>query len=221
MPPPRGRPRDEDIDARLLEVTLRHLARDGYRGLSLVAVARDAGTSRQAVYRRWPSKADLATAAIASIADAARRADTDDPFEDLVDELEAFRHGVSRPDGLSMVGTMLIGSTDPELVAAFRARVVHPRRARFRALLRRGVANGQLAADADIDLAVSSLTGSWYAFALAGERPPRDWARRTARLVWSAVAATPQQAPNQAPNQAPQQVPQRATVAPRRTPRLG
>ena len=33
---------------------------NGYDAMSVVAVAADAGTTRQAVYRRWPTKADLA-----------------------------------------------------------------------------------------------------------------------------------------------------------------
>lgn len=186
----RGRPRDEDLDARILAVTLSLLAQNGYAGLSMVAVAEDAETTRQAIYRRWPSKADLATAAIAALAEAEPRRVTADPFADLVAELEAFRVGVSRPDGLSMVGTMLIGSTDAELVAAFRRRVVHPRRARLRAVIRRAMDAGLLDADSDVKTAVSTLTGSWYALALAGERPPRNWARRVALHTWAALGGT-------------------------------
>ena len=51
-----GRPRDGSIDRAVLESTLRALARDGYAGLSLRAVAEDAGTTRPALYRRWRSE---------------------------------------------------------------------------------------------------------------------------------------------------------------------
>src|SRR5690349_378518 len=86
---PLGRPRDRDIDARILEVARHHLAAHGYVAMSVAAVADDAGTTRQALYRRWPSKAELATAAIAAISKAAERPPTDDPFADLVRELAA------------------------------------------------------------------------------------------------------------------------------------
>lgn len=187
----RGRPRNAEIDQRVLEVARHHLAQHGYAGMSLVAVADEAGTTRQAVYRRWPTKADLATAAIAALSRAEERPATDDPFADLVTELEAFRSGISRPDGLSMVGTMLIGGTDPALVALFRERVVHPRRRRFRAILERARTDGLVRPDADVDLAVSIFTGSWYALALAGERAPDDWAERIARLAWAALGGQP------------------------------
>lgn len=187
-----GRPRDPEIDARVLEVARRHLARHGYEALSVAAVAQEAGTTRQAVYRRWPTKADLATAAIAAMSAAGERQPTDDPFSDLVQELEAYRRGIGRPDGVSMVGTMLLRSTDPALVALYRERIVSPRRARLRAILERGRAAGLLdTSDAEVETVVTMLTGSWYATVLAGERPSEDWPARVAALAWQALGGTP------------------------------
>jgi AcrR family transcriptional regulator len=187
----RGRPRDDHIDESVLQATRDHLARHGYEAMSVVAIAADAGTTRQAVYRRWPSKAELAAAAVASLADDQRAPITDDPFTDLVAELASFALGVSRPGGLSMIGTMLQDTTDPELVRRFRRSVVAPRRTRLRAILDRALADGLLDADADVAGAVPLLTGSWYARALAGDPVPRGWAHRTASLVWRALGGTP------------------------------
>jgi hypothetical protein len=122
---------------------------------------------------------------------AAERLPTDDPFADLVRELEAYRRGISRPDGVSMVGTMLLRSTDPSLVALYRERIVAPRRARLAAILERGRAVGLLRADGDVETVVGMLTGSWYATALAGARPREDWPRRVAALAWRALGGTP------------------------------
>lgn len=187
----RGRPRDLSIDERVLEVARRHLARVGYDAMALAAVAEEAGTTRQAIYRRWPSKADLATSAIASLAERTHPEPTGDHYADLVAELESFRRGVTRPDGLSMVGAMLIESTDRELVHLFRQRVVAPRRHRITVILERARADGLLDPDADIELAVTTCTGSWYARALASDRPLRAWPARLARFVWSALGGSP------------------------------
>ena len=183
-----GRPRDDDIDRRVLDVARRHLAQRGYEALSVAAVAEEAATSRQAVYRRWSSKADLATAAIAALSAAEERTPTEDPEADLVRELAAFRSGITRPDGLAMVGTMLQPSTDAELVDRFRERLVAPRRARLRAILERAAVAGAVDPTADLELAVSTLTGSWYAYALAGVPPPEDWPERLARHTFRALA---------------------------------
>ena len=187
----RGRARDPEIDARVLAVASRHLAALGYEAMSLAAVAQEAGTTRQAVYRRWPSKASLASAAVLAAAEARTPADSADPLADLVAELTDFQRGVSIPGRLSLVGTMLQDSTAPELLARYRARIIAPRRRRLRAILERARELGQIDADADIEVAITLCTGSWYARALAGEDPQENWPARTAALVWRSVGGDP------------------------------
>lgn len=189
--PAPGRPRDLSIDTAVLEAAARHLAAHGYEAMSLVAVAEEAGTTRQALYRRWPSKAELATAAIAQIASATAPPQTDDPFADLVAELTAFQKGVSRPDGVSMVGSMLQAGTDSDLAALYRSRVVAPRRQRVRDILQRGIDAGLLAAEADLESATAACTGIYYALELAGERIRKTWAERTAHFIWRACGGDP------------------------------
>ncbi len=188
MTPPnpvsRGRPRDAAIDEAVLASARRQLATVGYEAMSLVAVATEAGTTRQALYRRWPNKADLATAAIASMSQIEQRPDTEDPLADLVAELKAFRTGVTRRNGVSLVGTMLQASVEPDLVRLFRQRLVAPRRKRIRHILDRARSMGLLADDADLDYAAAAATGTLYSMALAGRSIPTEWPRRTAALLW-------------------------------------
>lgn len=188
---PAGRPRDAAIDEAVLDETLRQLARDGFAGLSLASVAAAAGTSRPAIYRRWPDKEALVVDAIVRLAqvDAPRPAGT--PFDDLVAELEHFRHCITLAASLPVAGLMLGDGVDPAVRARYRQAVVAPRRARVNACLRAAVGSGELDPDADVQIASTFLTGSWYAMALAGVTPPRDWARRTAALVWRACGGTP------------------------------
>ncbi len=186
-----GRPRDPDLDDAILAAAREHLATRGYDAMSVVAVAEDAGTTRQALYRRWPTKADLATAAIASMSTAADRAETDNPYNDLVAELTAFHAGVSRPNGIGMVGAMLQDATDAELRQLYRERIVTPRRKRLRNILERALDAGLLAPDADLDYAVAACTGTYYGLALAGKRITRQWPQRTAALIWAAAGGTP------------------------------
>ncbi len=175
----------------MLAVAQRHLAAHGYEAMSVAAVAQEAGTTRPALYRRWPTKADLATAAIAALSRAAERPDTDDPYADLVAELAAFQRGVSRPNGISLVGSMLQDATDPELRALYGERVVAPRRARLRHILVRAADAGRIDPDADLDLAVAACTGVLYALVLGGRPAGRAWPRRTAAFVWRAVGGDP------------------------------
>jgi AcrR family transcriptional regulator len=182
-----GRARDPDIDARVLAVAGRHLSSLGYEAMSLAAVAHEAGTTRQALYRRWPDKASLAADALLAAAEAHQEAASASPLADLSGELADFQRGVSLPGRLSLAGTMLQDATAPGARARYQARVTAPRRARIRAILERARQLGMIDADADLEVAVSLCTGSWYALALAGQSPPGNWPARAAALVWRAV----------------------------------
>jgi AcrR family transcriptional regulator len=183
----RGRTRDPDIDTRILAVASKHLSSSGYAAMSLTAVAEEAGTTRQALYRRFPTKASLASAALSSAEEAGPESASTHPLTDLTAELSNFRRGVSRPGRLSLVGTMLQEGTDSDLRARYQARVIAPRRRRIRAILTRALELGLISPDADLEIAVTMCTGSWYARALAGSSPPPNWPARTAELVWRAV----------------------------------
>jgi AcrR family transcriptional regulator len=58
--PSAGRPRDPRIDAAILRATADLLVQIGYSNLTMAAVAKRAGTTKTALYRRWSSKAELA-----------------------------------------------------------------------------------------------------------------------------------------------------------------
>ncbi len=59
-----GRPRDSRIDNAALAATAELLGEVGYAALSVDAIAKQAGTSKPAIYRRWPSKAHLVHEAV-------------------------------------------------------------------------------------------------------------------------------------------------------------
>src|SRR5437870_8848873 len=142
-----GRARDPSIDARVLKAAARHLASYGYEAMSVAAVAEEAGTTRQALYRRWPGKAELSAAAMAAFADQATESEGADPFADLVAELADFQRGVSRPGRLSLVGTMLRDRVEGDVRARYQAQVIAPRRRRMRLILERAQRLVMLVAD--------------------------------------------------------------------------
>jgi AcrR family transcriptional regulator len=211
----RGRARNPDIDARILAVANKHLSSAGYAAMSLAAVAEEANTTRQALYRRWPTKASLAAAAIKAVEDTGPEVSSENPFLDLVAELADFQRGVSRPGRLSLVGTMLQERTAPSLRARYQQRVIAPRRRRLRAILERAQQLGLIDPDADLDLVITLPTGSWYAGALAGQRPPRNWPERTAGLIWRAVGGSIPERRRAAPPRSPAPKQDQASRAPR------
>jgi AcrR family transcriptional regulator len=174
--PLRGRPRSAATDAAILEAALAELAERGYARMAVDAVAARAGVSKPTVYLRHPTKADLATAAIASLRAEPRPPPTDDVRADLVAHLRLFRAGIERPAGMAMIGTVLAEAEQtPELLALFRERLVAPRRRELLHVLEAARDRGELRAGADLRAAVQMLLGAWYAQELAGDRVPRDW----------------------------------------------
>lgn len=187
----RGRPRNTEIDRHVLEVALRHLRGAGLPGLSVAAVAEEAGTTRAAIYRRWAGRTELAVAALGTIAYSNAPPPTGDPFGDLVAELAQFRRFVVETDATALVAVALLDGTHPRVREQVRHQLVEPRRRRLRACLQAGVESGALRAQADHATAEDLLAGSWLAHALRGEPLAEDWARQTAAMVWAACGGIP------------------------------
>ena len=183
----RGRRRDAQIDARILAAAQRQLACLGYEGMSLASVADEACTTRQALYRRWRDKARLAAGAIAATDQLRALCVGSDPRADLEQELVHFQQAMSSPGRMSLAGTMLQDATDPESRGEYQRRVVAPRLGRLRVILEHARHLGLIDPEADIEVALTLPTGSWYERSLAGLSAPEDWPQRTATLIWRAL----------------------------------
>ena len=74
--------------------------------MSIEEIAAEAGVSRPTIYLRYPGKAELATAALASYRDRGRPAETGETHADLVARLRHFRRVVECPFGMAMIGSV-------------------------------------------------------------------------------------------------------------------
>lgn len=63
-----GRPRDPGVDDAILRATMELAEENGYRAVSMEAVAARAGVSKQTVYRRYRSKGEVILDALAAYA---------------------------------------------------------------------------------------------------------------------------------------------------------
>lgn len=183
----RGRPRDPDIERRVLETTLRHFAANGYARMSVSAIATEAQVTKPSIYLRWPSKAALAVAAIAAIQEADPPPFTDDTYADLLAHLKTFRRTLQQVS-MPLIGTLLAEEKHtPDLIALFRERVVKRRRQMLREVLVRARDRGEIRAHADIDIAVTMMIGSYYAEYLAEGTVERRWVERVVETVWDGL----------------------------------
>ena len=153
LPRKRGRKRDEGLDQQILEAAIDVLARDGYEHMTMDAVAATARAGKGAIYRRWPSKAQLVVDALArsSATEMPEPPDTGS----LRGDLHALVDGRPKKDDARMLRVMagLVAALPlhPDLAAMAREQLVEPRRLRQRALLERAVARGEIPAGRDLD----------------------------------------------------------------------
>ncbi|MFI9647705.1 TetR-like C-terminal domain-containing protein [Streptomyces sp. NPDC052040] len=168
------------------------LASVGYARLSLEAVAKRAGAGKAAIYRRWPSKLEMAVALVSAAAvDAPEDVDSGtlrgDVFALLADLDGALRHRLPS----RIVPDLLAESArNPELQQALFAAVRDTRRGKATRLLERAVERGELPSDVDRELALDLLAGPLY-WRLAVVRTPTgpDYLDRLADKLLAAFVA--------------------------------
>lgn len=143
-----GRKRDPARDAVILDAALAELAASGYAGMTTDAVAARAGVGKAAMYRRWPSKAELALDAVSRLnGDPEELPDTGSLRGDL-------RAILTQQDDVDderrlrvMVGLASMLADDERLAAA----ITGPWTDANRTILARAVARGEIAADTDVE----------------------------------------------------------------------
>jgi hypothetical protein len=137
------------------------------------------------VRRRFRGKASVAVAVIDSLRIESLPAAAGPPRGRALSILRNFRANLLRANSMAVVGTLLAEEhRHPELLTAFRRRLVEPRRTALRHALAEGVSRGELPDSADPDVLACLLIGSFYARYIATSDIPADWAEQALRHVW-------------------------------------
>jgi AcrR family transcriptional regulator len=162
-PRPLGRPRDERADRAILAAALGLMAEHGVRDLRMDDVAEHAGVGKATIYRRYRSKDDLVTAAVAGLVSEITVPDTGSTRADLLGlmrrAVKVYRGSVEAGVMPGLVDAM---SRDVELARSVREGFLAGRRAALRAVLERGIDRGDLRADLDLELALDVLGGPLF-----------------------------------------------------------
>ena len=156
-----GRPRSERADQAIIDAALSLFAESGPEGLCIERVAARAGVGKATIYRRWPGKEDLLLDAISAL-----KAPLPEPAgrsvrEDLVTLLGVLCQESADPRRAREFALLLgEGSKYPRLMERYVETVLEPRREVVRAVLRRGMATGELRPDLDVEAALFMLIGA-------------------------------------------------------------
>jgi AcrR family transcriptional regulator len=157
----------------------------GYHGLTMEGVAARAGVGKATVYRRWPSKGALVGEAIAKHLDIGPAADTGTTVGDLQASIQATIEnysGTAAGHAIPALASDL--DRDPELLQAFHAQFLRPRRAASSEVLRKAIARGDLPPDVDIGLLLDIWAGTVFYRVLVSREPiTPDLAERLTELL--------------------------------------
>src|SRR5579863_6009798 len=156
-----GRPRSEQAEQAIIEATLDVFAEQGFEGVCVEAVAARAGVGKATIYRRWPNKEELLLAAFGSLKSPFPEPKGVSVREDLLAMVKVMCADKADPRKARRYALLLgEGQKYPRLMARYKETVVGPRHDAIREIIRRGIASGELRADADVEIALLALTGA-------------------------------------------------------------
>jgi AcrR family transcriptional regulator len=178
--PHTGRRRNDAARDAILDATFRLISDPERDGITIDAIAAEAGVGRQTIYRWWPSKGAVVADALARRAQAAvPERDTGSFTADLAAFLVDSFAGLQDPGYSGRLRQIVAAAQQDEHVAQVLADFTAVRRAALRALLDRGRAAGELAPDADLDMLTDMAYGVLYYRLLVGHAPLDEPAARS------------------------------------------
>jgi AcrR family transcriptional regulator len=188
-----GRPRDARVDAAILDATRELLARDGYAGLTMDAVAERAGIGKAAIYRRHATKQEMVFAAAIHEPELPGRPDTGSLARDLTALVqEIVDHLTSPAASAAVLGLLADLGPDSALGVRFRERFVTRELADIESLLDRAVARGELPpppSRPDAPTVHALVTGPVFALLYLQRTPPDGLSERLGPLIATALTA--------------------------------
>jgi len=190
-PRPIGRPRERRADRAILEATRELIAERGVHEFRTEDVAARAGVGKGAIYRRYASKDELVTAAVAALVD--EEISVPDSGSTRADVLALMREAVelyrgSLPERLmpNLVSAM---AQRPELARSVRDGFLATRRGALAQVLRRGVERGDLRRDLDLEFALDVFGGPlFYRLLITGGPIDEQLAQAVTELILRGLA---------------------------------
>ena len=188
-PVQRGRPRNSDVDRALLNITLEVLGEVGYARFTVNEVITRAGVSSATLYRRWPGKSQLVTAAIESLGPVSPHIDTGSLDDDLAAFVDYLGAAIAHPAELAGAWNEGI-RYDPGITDLIEATFVAPRRRVLMDILKNAHRRGELAVVPPSGDCWSFVCGPIYHRIHIRSKPfSPAFARDTARLLGAGLRA--------------------------------
>ncbi|ARG91190.1 TetR/AcrR family transcriptional regulator [Mycobacterium kansasii] len=187
---------DRSLDAVILEAALAGVAENGYDQLSMDDIASRARVGKAAIYRRWPSKAEVVADAIAHWRRGVGPVDPPNTgsLRGDIDALVAAVPGFEAADQATIriiVGVATAAMHHPVLAAALDDLVLSRPRQLIRVMLDHAVARGEVPAGRDLTLIPDVAMGLNVLRVMTGRPVDRVFVRRVLEDVVLPLAIAP------------------------------
>jgi AcrR family transcriptional regulator len=168
--PRRGRPRDDRLDAVIVNATIAEVGAKGWAGATIEGVAARAGVGRGSIYRRWPSKTELFQYAAAAVTRPAEVVDSGSFVDDLFAAVLPIADMLTQPELAAMLPSLLAeAANDASIRETLRIFVAESRTQAIEAV-ERARQRGDILESTDAETLVDMLAGALvYRKLLLGE----------------------------------------------------
>ncbi|WP_349268482.1 TetR/AcrR family transcriptional regulator [Mycolicibacterium parafortuitum] len=166
----RGRPRDDRLDATIVDATIAEVGAKGWGGATIEGIAARAGVGRGTIYRRWPSKTELFQYAAAAVTHTVEAPDTGSFVEDLFAAVLPIADMLTRPELAALLPSLLAeAANDASIRQTLRTFAVQSRQQAIEAV-ERARRRGDIVQSTDAEALVDMLAGALvYRRLLLGE----------------------------------------------------
>ncbi len=156
---PRGRPRDDSVDARVLAAAVQELADKGIAEFSVTAVAARAKAAKRSIYARWPAREDLILAGMSTLAAGLTPPRTGTIAEDLETLLAGLAAVFVEPRRSILQRCVMEIEQFPELYQAFKRDSIDRCLAAIEDALRDAATRGEIRGDVKASTVADALIG--------------------------------------------------------------
>lgn len=187
---PDERRRNQRARDAILAASLELLDREGFRALTVEAIAADAGVGKATIYRWWSGKAEVVMDAVGErLNPEISFPDTGSVREDLRLQLESvIELFTTARAGKAYLALIAESQHDPALGKALGERYIAARRAAAATVFERGIARGELRSDLDIGIAIDALYGAiYYRLLVSGAHTNPAYAEQLLRQLYPAM----------------------------------
>lgn len=184
-----GRPMSDALHRAVLDATNRLLRENAVGDLTINGIAKEAGVSRPAIYRRWTNPREIALDAFLETTAAQIPVKEHATAKEMLHEQILAMARFMRGRGGRIIAELLgEGQRDAGMLAMFRERFLAARRGAARMVIEKGIETGEFDAAIDIEMAIDLYAGPIYYRLIVGHGGITDaFAEELTKRVYMAL----------------------------------